>query len=422
MKKLLFFALMAAALFSAEARDARAEIAERPERAGGVYFAYPVDLINDPATTPKGYEPFYITHYGRHGSRFLINDHDYTRVMEVLEKAEKANALTPRGKQLKAQMDSVWEEAAERGGELSPLGARQHHGIGYRMASHYPQVFEGDADVTAVSTQVMRCAHSMFNFINGLKDVNPKLEIPMESAKRQMKYLAYQSPESQAINNDKGPYYQDYKRFKNSKINPERLISTIFSDPEYVKIWVDQKGFMDNLYWVAVDLQNLETPVNLLPLFTTDELFDLWSYANFSFFARASSYPRANGLHVQNARNLVANMVENADAYIADGRHGATLRFGHDSNIIPLLGLLRAEGCFSDSDVPEDVSKDYADYFVSPMGTNLQFVFFRPAKGKNGDILVRMLHNERLSSLPIPDAGEKGLYRWEDLRKYLLSL
>ena len=56
------------------------------------------------------------------------------------------------------------------------------------------------------------------------------------------------------------------------------------------------------------------------------------------------------------------------------------------------------------------------------MGANLQFIFFRPAKGKSGDILVRVLHNERAASLPVADAGEKGLYRWDDLRAYLTSL
>lgn len=422
MKKLLFYALIFASAFTANARDARAEIEARPERAAGVYFAYPTDLIETDSKIPKGYEPFYITHYGRHGSRYLINDNDYERVMQVLDKADKAGALSDRGKLLKAQMDTIWAEAQGRGGELSPLGARQHHGIGKRMAEKYPAVFDGDARVTAVSTQVMRCAHSMFNFINGLKEVNPALDIPMESAKRQMKYLSYQSPESSALNRPTGPYYQDYKRFKASKSNPDRIISTLFSDPEYVSIWVDKDGFVNDLYWLASDLQNMETDIDLLPLFTTDELFDLWQYANFSFFARASTYPRANGTHVANARNLLTDFIDNADAYLADGSHGATLRFGHDSNIIPFLGLMRVDGCFADTEVPDELCSEYADYYVSPMATNIQFVFFRPAKGKKGDILVQVLHNERAAGLPIADAGSKGLYRWVDLRAYLTSL
>lgn len=56
------------------------------------------------------------------------------------------------------------------------------------------------------------------------------------------------------------------------------------------------------------------------------------------------------------------------------------------------------------------------------MAANIQFIFFRPAKGKKGDILVRVLHNERAAGLPVADTGEKGLYRWDDLRTYLTSL
>ena len=43
------------------------------ERLGGVYFAYPVTATKM-AAAPEGYEPFYISHYGRHGSRWLPDD------------------------------------------------------------------------------------------------------------------------------------------------------------------------------------------------------------------------------------------------------------------------------------------------------------------------------------------------------------
>ena len=70
MNRLFTFALLASTLtLQLSARDARAEIEAMPERAAGVYFAYPTDCIDANAETPKGYEPFYASHYGRHGSR-----------------------------------------------------------------------------------------------------------------------------------------------------------------------------------------------------------------------------------------------------------------------------------------------------------------------------------------------------------------
>lgn len=53
---------------------------------------------------------------------------------------------------------------------------------------------------------------------------------------------------------------------------------------------------------------------------------------------------------------------------------------------------------------------------VSPMAANVQFVFFRnPA----GDVLVRILHNERDAGLPL---GGGPYYRWETFRDYCKSL
>ena len=42
------------------------------EKLGGVYYAYPIESgMANPLLqlAPEGYEPFYISHYGRHGSR-----------------------------------------------------------------------------------------------------------------------------------------------------------------------------------------------------------------------------------------------------------------------------------------------------------------------------------------------------------------
>lgn len=424
-------ALLIAAAFAgvaataAYARDARADIHEKPLRVAGVYYAYPEDEISPDygLGTPAGYESFYISHYGRHGSRYLISDRDYTRVMDRLRDASEAGALTEAGEHLRLQLDTVWLEARGRGGELSPLGTRQHKGIARRMAQAHPQVFAGDADVTAASTVIMRCAHSMFAFIEGLKEMYPSLEIPRESGERTMVYLNYHSPESEPFAGNDGPYYQDYRRFKQANTQPERLMETLFADREYLNRWVDQDGLMWDLYWLAADMQNMETDIDLMYLFTPDELYGLWQTANFGFFGRNSSYAPAQGMFTANARNLLNNIIDTADEYIASGEHGATLRFGHDGNIIPLTALMQLEGCYSDIYRPEDLASEYADFRVSPMAANLQMVFFRnEAKaGTPDEILVRIYLNEKDIAIPVtPVTGH--FYRWADLRPFLSAL
>ncbi|MCM1293918.1 MAG: histidine phosphatase family protein, partial [Bacteroides sp.] len=230
MKKLLI-GLFAFTCIAGFAQKARQEVAENPAKAGGVYYAYPVtESANTPA--PKGYTPFYVSHYGRHGSRYLIDDKDYVGAIKVIEKAHEAGKLTPEGEKVYSNLMKVWEEAEGRGGELTPLGARQHHDIAQRMYRAYPQVFADDAEVTAASTQVMRCAHSMFNFIEGLKELNPGLVIPKESNARNMIYLCHSEPPSWAFNDNKGrlQWKPEYDTWRKGKVNPARLMSALFND------------------------------------------------------------------------------------------------------------------------------------------------------------------------------------------------
>lgn len=420
---------LAAACNFMYARDTRAEVHANPLRAAGVYYAYPVDEISPDygSPAPEGYTPFYVSHYGRHGSRYLISDKDYSRVMEKLARAHEAGALSPRGELLRAQMDTIWEEARGRGGELSPLGNRQHRGIARRLGTAYPEIFADGADMYASSTVIMRCAHSMFAFIEGLKELYPGLEIPRESGERDMVFLNYHSPESGFYSSHEGPYYQDYRRFYDKNTQPGRLMGELFTDSAYVGRWVDQKALMWDLYWLAADMQNMETDIDLMDLFTEDELYGLWQTANFGFFGRNSSYKPAEGQFTRNAQNLLNNIIDNADSYIAENRHGATLRFGHDGNIIPLTALMKLVGCHSDIERPEDLASEYADFHVSPMASNLQMIFFRnPAKaGTEDEILVRIYLNEKDAPLPVEPVslpGTKGIYyRWSDLRPYLAT-
>ena len=97
------------------------EISADLNKAGGVYLAYPkVEAKLTPA--PKGYKPFYVSHYGRHGSRYLLGDRDYLWVLQLMQKADAVNGLTTLGKDVLNRLGQVWAEAQGRAGDLTPLG------------------------------------------------------------------------------------------------------------------------------------------------------------------------------------------------------------------------------------------------------------------------------------------------------------
>ena len=76
LKQILLCSLIVMCCAPLGAQTSKEEMFATPEKTGGVYWAYPLDFA--PQTkAPKGYKPFYISHYGRHGSRYLIADRDY---------------------------------------------------------------------------------------------------------------------------------------------------------------------------------------------------------------------------------------------------------------------------------------------------------------------------------------------------------
>ena len=140
MKRFILSLAVFSLCLSINAQTAKEEVFDNVAKSGGVYYAYPVtESANTPA--PKGYEPFYISHYGRHGSRYLIADEDYTTVLDLLHVAQSHNALTPLGIDVMQRIDSLLLEVEGHGGALSPLGVRQQRAIAERMYKAYPQVF-----------------------------------------------------------------------------------------------------------------------------------------------------------------------------------------------------------------------------------------------------------------------------------------
>ena len=273
MRQLLIACVALAAALPAAAQTTKEEMLASPEKTAGVYYAYPAPESTDHYTkAPKGYTPFYISHFGRHGSRYLISDSEYTNPMETLERADKAGALSPLGKDALKRLHEIYAEAAGRNEDLSPLGVRQHRGVAKRMFTAFPEVFKDDRSIEARSSVVLRCAMSMAAFGDQLKELNPKLKISYESSQKYMPYLTGRTDEANAFCGKKGIWRAAYNNFRASQTNADRFIAALFADKLYAKQYVESKELMWQFYWVAADLQNMETPIRLYDLFTSEEL------------------------------------------------------------------------------------------------------------------------------------------------------
>ncbi|MDE7408020.1 MAG: histidine phosphatase family protein, partial [Muribaculaceae bacterium] len=392
-----------------------AELRMCPDKAGSIYYAYQAPEASDASHAPLGFQPFYVSHYGRHGSRWITDDSRYRAVIDAMEN-DTAN-LTPLGLDVYHRLLVVWDDARGHGGELTPLGNRQHHDIAVRLSQRLPQLFgHPAAGIIARSSTAGRCMMSMAAFCDGLKEQNPKLNITREASARDMEFIVHNTPEAKYnSDSDDAPWRAKFRAFEDSVLHPERLVSTLFIDPSKV---ANHRGFMEGLYWIAVDMQNVEPDVSFYDVFTHDELYNIWQTINYRMYEANVRYDDGKpGPGPESARVLLQRIVADADKAVAADRPSADLRFGHDTNLIRLLALMQADIMDYNASNPDTYKDAWQDFRVSPMAANLQMIFYR---NKSGDIIVQLLHNERDIHLPVK--VESGpFYSWNALREYLMA-
>ena len=141
----------------------------------GVYGVYG-DEVPETEPVPEGFRPVYISHYGRHGSRYILHDTQYTYVAQVLEKAFNDGLLTPKGLELHQRYMSIFPQLEGKAGKITPLGEKQHRDIADRMYTNFQPLFDGHRTI-ALSTNPQRTKKSMQAFESMLSEHNPKLEI-----------------------------------------------------------------------------------------------------------------------------------------------------------------------------------------------------------------------------------------------------
>ena len=163
-----------APVFETSAKD---EIAANRFLAGSNYLDYDRQLTDKALSpAPKNYEPYYMSHYGRHGSRWLISDGNYSKPIATLKAAKEQGKLTPLGEKTLAAIEAIYKTANKRLGDLTTVGERQHHGIGKRMVQHFPEIFKTkNLKIDARSTTVNRSTTGIYLKILGLENLREML-------------------------------------------------------------------------------------------------------------------------------------------------------------------------------------------------------------------------------------------------------
>ena len=401
-----------------EAQTSKSELLSHLELASGNYCNYP-NPTGHITPAPAGYEPFYVSHYGRHGSRYMPDDDAYKYVLGKMDTAQVRGWLTEKGKEVYERLKVAAADAYHRDGDLTQLGGRQHRAIAHRLCVNYPSLMMQPITVKANSSTVRRCMLSMANFCQELLIMNPSLNISMDASEHDMYYIipndSIEIPKSETD----GDLYDKLDTFRHEKLNGRHQIELLFNDTKAASTFIDGYQFADALWNITSDMLCLpELGLSFNDLFTEDELIDGFRVYNASWCLWEGLMPGSRHNYYA-IYPLLKNFLDEADLMIASGKKGVRLRFGHDSVVLPFSFILGVQEAMGGTDDMEDLHNHFSIFRLIPMAGNVQLVFFR--KQGSDDILVKFLMNENETSVPIT-TDCYPFYHWKDVRTYYRNM
>ena len=404
----------------------------------------------DPGVTyskaPKGFKPFYMSHYGRHGSRYLLNTPQYNDPYTILKSADDKGVLTDFGKDVLRRLEIMAKDADGHLGDLTNVGQAQHRGIARRMVRNYPEIFNSKTTIVARSTTSHRVMASMTAALMEFSSILPKMNIDYNDSDFDRGYMNY---EDRAINSAKNSRERNaaVNEFNAKHNNPERLMCALFTDTTFITRYprtssssraglagggqettattVATSDRSDDLYTkiydIAANMGSHDLGFDLDDVFTFDEWYDCWLQNNLYWFSVSGYHDLTKNVVPYGHATLLQDFLDKADIAIANGTPSANLRYGHDTALYPLLCLMEVNDCaYAPVDI-EDLASKWVNYDIVHMGSNLQLIFF---KNKKGTILVRALLDEKEAKLPVECyKDDKGVeypyfYEWNKLEKY----
>ena len=409
---------MAGLSLAVTAQTSRTELRAHLDLAAGNYCNYP-NPTGHVTPAPDGYEPFYVSHYGRHGARYMTDNNHYKYTISKLDTAKTLGLLTAYGEDVLRRLNIAYDDAKKRAGDLTPLGGRQHRAIAHRLCVNYPTLMQQPITVKANSSTVRRCMLSMANFCQELMIMNPNLTITMDASEHDMYYIIPNDSIAIPKSETDGPLYEKLDKFRHEMLNGRHQFEMLFTDPERVGTFTDHYKFTNGLWNIAADMDCLpELGLSFKDLFTDDEYID-------GFRAYNASWCVWEGLMPGSQHNyyaiypLLRNFLDEAEQMVASGKSGVRLRFGHDSVVLPFSFILGVKEAIGGTDDMENLHNHFALFRLIPMAGNVQMIFFR--KQGSDDILVKFLMNENETSVPLK-TDCYPFYHWKDVDAYYRNM
>ena len=416
MKRLILLAATALFTFSAFAqqdtpvvRYLRGDI----RRAAFNTHSYEFDPVQD-TPAPKGYKAFYISHYGRHGSRSDWGGPQYKKVRDLLTKADEQRLLTPDGETLLKEATLLYQLHDGMDGRLTPRGVREHAQLAQRMYDRFPEVFQnGCKHIRAVSSTTPRCIVSMNGFTARLRALQPDLDMDLDTGEKFYAYIARGENNTLIARTNKA--LDEYR--KTFQWDTVAVYRTLFTDPaEARKLIPDAYDFQNAIYDCARVSDPFEIDDNMYRFLPFENVVHFHELNFLSAYLNQCDSKLNGEIRIPRSQELVDTLISQADAVISGKvKKAADLCFGHDWPYLGLVCYLGLEGV-SERYTVEEAAANWLPSYYCPFAANLQMIFYRSEK--SDDILVKFLMNERETKLPALKAVDGIFYRWNDVKAW----
>ena len=405
--------LLASMLAWGQRAGVREEVMANPLKAYGTDYPYPLET---PVLTkaPKGYKPFYISHYGRHGSRYYWNESLYKDMDSLLTEAHAKGALNEAGEAFYDKIYSILPELTHGVSEMTPLGYQQHVRIAKTMYKSFPEVFRDGGHVDAVSSLSDRCIISMAAFCQALAGCNGKLDIFQRASRETLPAVVpddKENPYKRTFPRQEFPVQGRPSSARTPSAGGMPFVDMFFKDVTLIN-W-EPRRVQSTLNTFYTSLPNIGYEGIMGQPYTLEDLYAQWESSN------ASTY-RGFWSKRFDMIPILEDILDKAEAVVSGASHDvASLRFGHDSYLGPLTVLLGLDGSSTVPADPDDFKSVYQNYRTGMAG-NIQLIFYKSKKpGK--DILVKALLCGEEVTLPLP-GDLYPYYRWSDFDAYYRGL
>ena len=411
MKKLQSLLVMLCVAMGAVAqqRDAFEQLKADPQKSYGTDYPYRFEM---PALTkaPKGYKPFYISHYARHGSRYYWSDKLYGDLNIQLTEAHDKQLLTAEGEAFYGRFQEALEELNAGWGELTEVGWNQHQSIARTMYNRFPEVFVKGGTISAISSLSGRCIISMSAFCQELAQCNPNLEITEKSSRSTLHGVVptdKENPHRKEYAKMKPRYQQSKVRLPFDTTLHQRVMSRVLKSQEGLsfKSW----SFVENLKNLYTSLPSIGHEGMMGNIYTDEDMVSQWEVSNLGSYAWVFGPQKDMIPILEDILQRALDVIEGRSQDVA------SLRFGHDTCLGPLTVLMGLNGADQDPEDPYEVKNVYQNWQTCK-ASNIQLIFYRSKKADD-DILVKCLLNGSEATLPVPTT-QAPYYRWSDFYSF----